>query len=388
MARDRRSSASTKCLRERCSQWRAAACTITSKAVSFATRRRATGASRISRRWPKITPACCECCAASQFFAPTEGSTRRSFPQWRTCVPSCAIRQTGFFAGSQDADEAYFALPLDERRRHERTFRRPDLVHELDVRTSSAPAAWWRARSTTTSCCAQACARTRQRSGARSRRKWALLSRAGTDGTPEVRDLFTDQVAYLRALLDAHEISGEPRFIARAQALAAATSARFAAPDGGFFDRAGDGEALGDLIYPDRPIVDNGLFADALLRLSALTSTESYRQSGATRCKSTTRRRLGRVLRGDICARGDALSRTRDVSSASSAIRKPPTAFARRRCAYPTPSSRFARCRRHSLRANRCRPNRIRPPTFARERAAANRCARLPKCGRDTTRCA
>ena len=57
-------------------------------------------------------------------------------------------------------------------------------------------------------------------------------------GSPEVRGLLTDQAAYLRALIDAHETSGEPRFLERALALADAVLVDFSAEDGGFFDRA------------------------------------------------------------------------------------------------------------------------------------------------------
>ena len=46
-------------------------------------------------------------------------------------------------------------------------------------------------------------------------------------GTPEIRGLLVDHVAYLRALLDAHEISGEPRFLERAESIAATTATNF-----------------------------------------------------------------------------------------------------------------------------------------------------------------
>jgi uncharacterized protein YyaL (SSP411 family) len=94
---------------------------------------------------------------------------------------------------------------------------------------------------------------------------------------PTVRGLFVDHVAYARALLDAHEISGETRFLARAESLAGTVIANFEAPEGGFYDRLRGGEAFGRLALPDRPIVENGLFAEALLRLAALTGEARYR---------------------------------------------------------------------------------------------------------------
>lgn len=53
---------------------------------------------------------------------------------------------------------------------------------------------------------------------------------------------------------------------------------RFEAPGGGFFDRLAVDD-YGRLAIPDIPIVENGLFAEALLRLGALTDDERYRQS-------------------------------------------------------------------------------------------------------------
>ncbi|HKE38161.1 MAG TPA: hypothetical protein VKB39_12040 [Candidatus Baltobacteraceae bacterium] len=80
-------------------------------------------------------------------------------------------------------------------------------------------------------------------------------------------------------MLDAHEIGGEARFLERAEALARAVIARFAAEDGGFYDRIPEDQSLGRLNVLDRPIVDNGLFAEALLRLASLTGEESWREN-------------------------------------------------------------------------------------------------------------
>jgi uncharacterized protein len=56
-----------------------------------------------------------------------------------------------------------------------------------------------------------------------------------------------------------------------------AISKALEAPDGGFYDRAPIEEALGRLEVPDRPIGDNGLMAESLLRLAALTGEIAYR---------------------------------------------------------------------------------------------------------------
>ncbi len=85
-------------------------------------------------------------------------------------------------------------------------------------------------------------------------------------------------MAYARALLDAHQIAGEVRFLERARRLARAVTATFEAPQGGFYDRARGAQSFGRLALEDRPIAENGLFADVLLRLAALTGDRDYRR--------------------------------------------------------------------------------------------------------------
>jgi uncharacterized protein len=186
-------------------------------------------------------------------------------------------KETGFFAGSQDADEAYFSLPLEERRKREAPY--------VD-RTSYTN---WTCALAGAGC---EIARALDDDGILARsmltldRVHEVLSDAGglvyhylvPGGTPQVRGLLTDQAAYLRALLDAHEASGEARFLERAQRLEAAVAAAFEAEDGGFYDRAPIEAALGRLDVPDRPIGDNGLMAESLLRLAALTGDPAYRE--------------------------------------------------------------------------------------------------------------
>jgi uncharacterized protein len=185
--------------------------------------------------------------------------------------------KTGFFAGSQDADEAYYELPLEERRKREA----PYVDHTSYTNWTCALAGG-------------------QCLAARALDDDALLDEAlqsldnvaerlvGGDGllfhvlapgdAPTVSGLFSDQVAYARALLDAHEISGETRFLSRAQSLVDAVITNFESPEGGFYDRLRGGEAFGRLAVADRPIVDNGLFAEVLLRLSGLTGDPRYRE--------------------------------------------------------------------------------------------------------------
>src|SRR5579875_2547188 len=95
-------------------------------------------------------------------------------------------------------------------------------------------------------------------------------------GRPMVRGLLTDQVAYLRALIDAHEWSGEARFVERAQLLADAIEAHFRDERGAYGDHAGREEVLGRVRVPNAPLNENGRAADALLRLAVIAQEPRY----------------------------------------------------------------------------------------------------------------
>jgi uncharacterized protein YyaL (SSP411 family) len=183
---------------------------------------------------------------------------------------------TGFFAGSQDADEEYFAMPLEERRKRAAPY--------ID-RTSYTN---WTCGLAGAGCeiglaldddgiVGRACLTLDRVHEQLSDADGLAYHYILPGGTPQVRGLLTDQAAYLRALLDAHEASGEARFRDRAIALEAAIARTFEAEDGGFYDRASMEAALGRLDVPDRPIGDNGLMAESLLRLAALTGESLYR---------------------------------------------------------------------------------------------------------------
>jgi uncharacterized protein YyaL (SSP411 family) len=173
------------------------------------------------------------------------------------------------------------------------------------------------------------------------------------DDAPVVRGLLADQVAYARALLDAHEISGETRFLSRAQSLADAVIANFESPEGGFYDRLTVGETLGRLAIPDRPIVDNGLFAEVLLRLSSLTGDPRcrehaeavlrlYAQStrGAGAFAATYARALRRYLAPELSVRivGDPAS----TDAFREAALRLPTPFAAIRTLSPQAATELA----------------------------------------------
>jgi len=214
--------------------------------------------------------------AQLELWAPSElvrGDLERTIGYVRTVLRD---PQTGFFAGSQDADEAYYALPLEERRKLQPPF--------VDHRSYSN---WTAALAGSFAWCGIAlddpslvddALFTLDAMHDRLRDRDGLLFHVAAPGeAPRITGLLGDQVAYVRALLDAYEISGEPRMLERARAHAEATIAAFGAEEGGFYDRI-DRDALGRLEVPDRPIVDNGLMAENLLRLASIVHEPRYRE--------------------------------------------------------------------------------------------------------------
>ncbi|MEO7202298.1 MAG: DUF255 domain-containing protein [Candidatus Tumulicola sp.] len=192
--------------------------------------------------------------------------------------------QTALFAGSQDADEAYFELPLEERREREVPF--VDRTSYTNWTCGLAGALLFAGRALDDELLVREGCQTLDAVAERLVDADGLAYHVLRPGaTPEVRGLLTDQVAYLRASIDAHEITGEGRFLARARDIADRLLARFQAPDGGFYDRIDIEETIGRLDRNDRPIADNGVLAETLLRLSALTHDDAYRSAAVRTLK-------------------------------------------------------------------------------------------------------
>ena len=130
--------------------------------------------------------------------------------------------QTGFFAGSQDADEAYYTLPLEERRTREEPY--VDRTSYTNWTCALAGAQCLVARALDDDTLLAEALQTLDNVADRLVDQSGLLYHVlAQGGAPEVRGLLSDQVAYARALLDAHEISGEARFLARARSISDAS---------------------------------------------------------------------------------------------------------------------------------------------------------------------
>jgi uncharacterized protein YyaL (SSP411 family) len=97
------------------------------------------------------------------------------------------------------------------------------------------------------------------------------------DGAPHVPGLLIDQVLVGRALLDAHGVSGEPRYLERARELGEFVLGSFANPAGGFYDINGEGPA--HLQFRMTLLTENGFAAAFFLHLADATKEERYRQA-------------------------------------------------------------------------------------------------------------
>jgi hypothetical protein len=184
--------------------------------------------------------------------------------------------QTSLFAGSQDADEAYFELPLEQRREREAPF--VDRTSYTNWTCGLAGAFVLAGRALDDDALIREGCETLDAIALRAIDSDGFAYHVMRPGeAPEVRGLLTDQVAYLRALLDAHEVTGESRYIQRARELADAVLKKFESTDGGFYDRIETEQTVGRLQLEDRPIGDNGVAAESLLRLYSLTYEERYR---------------------------------------------------------------------------------------------------------------
>jgi uncharacterized protein len=221
---------------------------------------------------------------------------------------------SGFFAGSQDADEAYYVLPLEERKKHEAPF--VDRRSYSNWTAALAGAFAWCGLALRDRSMIDDAMFTLDQMHDRLRDDDGLLFHVVAPGEPpRIRGLLGDQAAYLRTLLDVYEITGEQRFLERARAHAQATTAVLGAPDGGFYDRSPEA-ALGRLEMPDRPIVDNGVMADSLLRLASILPEPRERElaervlglygrtyRGASTFAATWMRALSRYLAPEVTVR-------------------------------------------------------------------------------------
>jgi uncharacterized protein YyaL (SSP411 family) len=98
------------------------------------------------------------------------------------------------------------------------------------------------------------------------------------DGAPHVLGLLGDQAYMARALLDAHEVSGDSAYLVRAEELARLLIDRFADKEAGFFDVWDEVDNLGRLAERQKSVQENAVCAELFIRLHHLTRSDEYQR--------------------------------------------------------------------------------------------------------------
>ena len=181
---------------------------------------------------------------------------------------------SGAFYGSQDADEEFYPLPAAERAKHEAPYVDRTVYTSWNAMAISAylEASWTLGR-----------ADLRERALRALDYLFQALYRDGAgmhrflapDG-PQVPGLLADQAWTALACLDAYECAGRAQDLARARALADLMIERLGAESGGFYDTPAGHDALGRLSMRQKPVKENAVAADALLRLARLLHEDRY----------------------------------------------------------------------------------------------------------------
>jgi len=182
-------------------------------------------------------------------------------------------RQLGYFFGSQDADEDYYALSRNEREKRPAPY--------VDTVAYTA----WNAMMA--SAYLEAAVNLEQPELAMSALttlnflwKECWLPGQGMchywDGEAHLPGLLVDQAWMAYGLLHAYEYTAEEDYLLRAQEILQWVHSHLATQAGSFLDRPQDPAALGRLAETHTSIAENAIAAEALLRLSRLSGQDVY----------------------------------------------------------------------------------------------------------------
>ncbi|HEY8784866.1 MAG TPA: DUF255 domain-containing protein [Candidatus Limnocylindria bacterium] len=184
------------------------------------------------------------------------------------------------WAGSQDADEHYYTLDSkEERAKHDAPFVDRTAYTGWNALAASA---YWAAWSATGDGAFEL--RAHEAMGAIARRLWDMHTKSlqhfdAADGA-KVVDLLADVATDLAASLDAYETGLHPGALGGAKRMAMTLRDRLEdRAAGGFFDAPEPrGSEPGRLARRERPIEENALAAEGLLRLAALSGEDEWRE--------------------------------------------------------------------------------------------------------------
>jgi uncharacterized protein YyaL (SSP411 family) len=191
------------------------------------------------------------------------------------------------FAGSQDADEVYYELDAQGREKHGSPFVDKTLYTGWNALAVSAyvAAAAALGDDAVEQRAHEAMSTLATRMVVREGDERRLMHFDRGDG-PQVADLLGDWAAYLQAHLDEYETGKHPGALAGAVRAASTMCERLEdGGGGGFFDAPSRAES-GRVALREKPIEDNAMAADALLRLAALTGEDRWRETAVRALRS------------------------------------------------------------------------------------------------------
>ena len=181
---------------------------------------------------------------------------------------------TGAFYGSQDADEEFYPLPAEERTRYEAPYVDRRIYASWNAMAIRAylEASWTRGR-----------AAYRERALKALDYVWEHLFSPATgvhrylspEG-PKIGGLLGEQAWTMAALLDAFEVAARPADLQRARLLAEFMIEQLMSDTGGFFDTTSEHDTLGRLSMRQKPVKENAVAAEALIRLARITHEQRY----------------------------------------------------------------------------------------------------------------
>ena len=185
-------------------------------------------------------------------------------------------KERGFFYGSQDADEEFYKLSKEGRERAQEPYIDRTCYVSWNAMMISAylEASWTLDKAELR----EAAVRALEFLWDECRDAERGMYRFHDGSRPQVLGLLGDQAHTAKALLDAHEVSGDSTYLDRAIVLARFLLDRFVDREtGGFFDVWDEVQDVGRLKDRQKSIQDNTVCAEVFLRVHHLTRDEDYR---------------------------------------------------------------------------------------------------------------
>jgi uncharacterized protein YyaL (SSP411 family) len=186
-------------------------------------------------------------------------------------------QENGGFFGSQDADEVYYKLSLAERQ------------NRIPPRIDRTLFVNWNAMMVSAYLLASVVLEEPSYQEFALRTVERLLEEAFSfnkgmkhfiiGGESHLSGLIADQVYMSQCLIDSYQMTSDRRFLEKAESLAEFMLDSLWDNNGGFYDKPKENGAFGALRLLDKPLDENSVAAEALLRLYHLTGKQKYLQA-------------------------------------------------------------------------------------------------------------